>query len=199
MSHSYEGGIFNLNIMLKLFKYNKDTYEIEVSPEAMMLSVFKRLKTKYKSDDKFKQVLDFIYFYSDPRSDYAYITDDKTRAEEIKKALGLPDKWSYEEKEVQEAIDYYSSMKPISAQLLEDTFKTVNKLRAYMNDIDFKQLDDKGKPVYPPNMITSTIKMIPSLVKDLHEAERAVTAEIADAIRARGNSEGSIFDNGINI
>lgn len=199
MSHSYEGGIFNLNIMLKLFKYNKDTYEIEVSPEAMMLSVFKRLKTKYKSDDKFKQVLDFIYFYSDPRSDYAYITDDETRAEEIKKALGLPDKWSYEEKEVQEAIDYYSSMKPISAQLLEDTFKTVNKLRAYMNDIDFKQLDDKGKPVYPPNMITSTIKMIPSLVKDLHEAERAVTAEIADAIRARGNSEGSIFDNGINI
>lgn len=199
MSHSYEGGIFNLNIMLKLFKYNKDTYEIEVSPEAMMLSVFKRLKTKYKSDDKFKQVLDFIYFYSDPRSDYAYITDDETRAEEIKKALGLPDKWSYEEKEVQEAIDYYSSMKPISAQLLEDTFKTVNKLRAYMNDIDFKQLDDKGKPVYPPNMITSTIKMIPSLVKDLHEAERAVTAEIADAIRARGNTEGSIFDNGINI
>lgn len=199
MSHSYEGGIFNLNIMLKLFKYNKDTYEIDVSPEAMMLSVFKRLKTKYKSDDKFKQVLDFIYFYSDPRSDYAYITDDETRAEEIKKALGLPDKWSYEEKEVQEAIDYYSSMKPISAQLLEDTFKTVNKLRAYMNDIDFKQLDDKGKPVYPPNMITSTIKMIPSLVKDLHEAERAVTAEIADAIRARGNSEGSIFDNGINI
>lgn len=199
MSHSYEGGIFNLNTMLKLFKYNKDTYEIDVSPEAMMLSVFKRLKTKYKSDDKFKQVLDFIYFYSDPRSDYAYITDDETRAEEIKKALGLPDKWSYEEKEVQEAIDYYSSMKPISAQLLEDTFKTVNKLRAYMNDIDFKQLDDKGKPVYPPNMITSTIKMIPSLVKDLHEAERAVTAEIADAIRARGNSEGSIFDNGINI
>lgn len=199
MSHSYEGGIFNLDTMLKLFKYNKDTYEIDVSPEAMMLSVFKRLKTKYKSDDKFKQVLDFIYFYSDPRSDYAYITDDETRAEEIKKALGLPDKWSYEEKEVQEAIDYYSSMKPISAQLLEDTFKTVNKLRAYMNDIDFKQLDDKGKPVYPPNMITSTIKMIPSLVKDLHEAERAVTAEIADAIRARGNSEGSIFDNGINI
>lgn len=199
MSHSYEGGIFNLNIMLKLFKYNKDTYEIDVSPEAMMLSVFKRLKNKYKSDDKFKQVLDFIYFYSDPRSDYAYITDDETRAEEIKKALGLPDKWSYEEKEVQEAIDYYSSMKPISAQLLEDTFKTVNKLRAYMNDIDFKQLDDKGKPVYPPNMITSTIKMIPSLVKDLYEAERAVTAEIADAIRARGNSEGSIFDNGINI
>jgi hypothetical protein len=199
MSPSYEGGIFNLNTMLKLFKYNKDTYEIDVSPEAMMLSVFKRLKTKYKSDDKFKQVLDFIYFYSDPRSDYAYITDDETRAEEIKKALGLPDKWSYEEKEVQEAIDYYSSMKPISAQLLEDTFKTVNKLRAYMNDIDFKQLDDKGKPVYPPNMITSTIKMIPSLVKDLHEAERAVTAEIADAIRARGNAEGSIFDNGINI
>lgn len=199
MSHSYEGGIFNLNIMLKLFKYNKDTYEIDVSPEAMMLSVFKRLRTKYKNDDKFKQVLDFIYFYSDPRSDYAYITDDETRAEEIKKALGLPDKWSYEEKEVQEAIDYYSSMKPISAQLLEDTFKTVNKLRAYMNDIDFKQLDDKGKPVYPPNMITSTIKMIPSLVKDLHEAERAVTAEIADAIRARGNTEGSIFDNGINI
>jgi hypothetical protein len=185
--------------MLKLFKYNKDTYEIDVSPEAMMLSVFKRLRTKYKNDDKFKQVLDFIYFYSDPRSDYAYITGDETRAEEIKKALGLPDKWSYEEKEVQEAIAYYSSMKPISAQLLEDTFKTVNKLRAYMNDIDFKQLDDKGKPVYPPNMITSTIKMIPSLVKDLHEAERAVTAEIADAIRARGNAEGSIFDNGINI
>ena len=199
MSHSYEGGIFNLNTMLKLFRYNKDSYEVEVNPEVMMLSVFKRLKAKYKSDDKFKQVLDFIYFYADPRSDYAYITDDETRAEDIKKALGLPDKWSYEEKEVQEAIEYYCSMKPISAQLLEDTFKTVNKLRSYMNDIDFKQLDDKGKPVYPPNMITATIKMIPSLVKDLHEAERAVTAEIADAIRARGNAEGSIFDNGINI
>jgi hypothetical protein len=49
--------------------------------------------------------------------------------------------------------------------------------------------DDKGKPKYTINSITSALKQIPQLAKDLQETERTVIKEIEEVGRARGGNE----------
>jgi len=183
--------------MLKLFTY--ENYEVKIEPEVLILEPFKKILNNNKGDeDKTKTELAFIYFYADPRSDYQYIIDKSKRIESIKQGLGLKSTWQPNE-DIIEAIKFYESFKPVSAMLLEDTRVAVDKLRQALREIDFNQVDDKGKPVYPLNTLTSTIKLIPSLVKDLNEAEKALNSEIKSNAKARGGVEKTLFDDGINL
>lgn len=172
--------------MIKLFKYSG--YTVTVEPEAIMLAPFKALWDRDKSKDKrmAMQELSYIYFVADPRSDYQYIVDEEERSKEVRVGLGLPAKWK-EDAAVKRAMNYYSSFKPTSAGLLEDTRVAVNKLRQLLRDIDLEKEDDKGKPVYTLNTITATIKQIPGLVKDLDEAERTLSRDIIAEAKARGS------------
>ena len=172
--------------MIKLFKY--EGYNVEVEPEALTLAPFKAIwdRDEYPDKRQAKQELAFIYFMGDPRSDYQYIMDEEERAKAIKEGLGLPAKWKAD-KIIGRALEYYSSFKPVSAGLLEDTRIAVNKLRQLLRDIDLEATDDKGKPVYTLNTITATIKQIPGLVKDLDEAEKALSRDIINEGKARGS------------
>ena len=132
----------------------------------------------------------------DPRSDYQYITNPEERTRAIIEGEGLPKTWKVDAL-LQEAIDYYKTFKPTSALLLEDTRTAVDKLREQLRDIDLSAKDDKGKPIYTLNTITSTIKQIPSLVKDLDEAEKALNKDLMEQGRMRGSGEKTLFDDGI--
>ena len=184
--------------MIKLFKY--EGYKIVISEEAMLLKPFKQIwqRDKTQNKDKALQELGFIYFFCDPRSDYQYLTDEEQRKEAIKEGEGLPDKWE-PDKLVLAAMDFYNSFKPTSALLLEDTRFAVDKLRKLLRDIDLTQTDDKGKPIYTPNTITSTIKQIPSLVKDLDEAEKALARETINIGKMRGQGEKTITEDGFGL
>jgi hypothetical protein len=139
------------------------------------------------------QELGFIYFVCDPRSDYQYLVDLDTRMESVKQGEGLPNDWAPDQV-VKEAMEFYSSFKPTSALLLEDTRFAVNKLREHLKNLDLAAVDDKGKPIYTLNTITATIKQIPDLIKGLDEAEKAVTSDIREMSKARGNHEKSILE-----
>lgn len=179
--------------MIKLFK--RDGYEIKVEPEALLLKPFKKIWNRDRSKDKNRamQELGFIYFVCDPRSDYQYLVDLDTRMESVKQGEGLPNDWTPDQV-VKEAMEFYSSFKPTSALLLEDTRVAVDKLREHLKNMDFNEVDDKGKPKYTLNTITSTIKQIPELIKGLDEAEKAVTSDIREMSRARGNHEKAIME-----
>ena len=84
-----------------------------------------------------------------------------------------------------------------STLLLHDTRVAIDKLREFLRNVDLNERDDKGKPVYPVNTITSAIKQIPELAKSLSEAERAVQKELEESGRARGGNNKTIFDDGI--
>ena len=73
----------------------------------------------------------------------------------------------------------------------------VDKLRKYLREIDFNEKDDKGKPIYPANMLTSTVKQIPDLIRTLEEAERVLNSEAIESSKMKGNKEKSILDDGI--
>lgn len=179
--------------MLKLEGYN-----VTITPEALMLAPFKALWNRDKSKNKGRALaeLAFIFFVADPRSDYQYIVDVEEREIQVKQGLGLDEKWEKDDI-VKRAIKFYESFKPSSAGLLEDTRIAVNKLRELLRNIDLEATDDKGRPVYTLNTITATIKQIPSLVKDLDEAERTLSKDIMQESKARGSQTKSIMEDEI--
>lgn len=178
---------------MKLFKY--EGYKITISEEALLLKPFKEIwqRDKSKSKDKALQELGYIYFMSDPRSDYQYLVDEEERSKAIKEGEGIPNNWN-PDKAVLDAITFYKSFKPTSALLLEDTRFAVDKLRKLLREIDLTKTDDKGKPIYTLNTITATIKQIPSLVKDLDEAEKTLSKEIMESSKVRGSQEKSMYE-----
>lgn len=178
---------------MKLFKF--EGYKITIAPEALALVPFKKIWNRDKTIKKEKAIaeLSYIYFMADPRSDYQYIVDDESRKESIKEGEGLPKNWEPDTL-VLKALEFYKTFKPTSALLLEDTRVAVDKLRTLLKEIDLGALDDKGKPIYTLNTITATIKQIPSLVKDLNDAEAAIAKEIAQSNKVRGSQEKSMYE-----
>ena len=179
--------------MIKLFKY--EGYKLHISEEAFVLKPFKEIwnRDKTKNKDKALQELGYIYFMSDPRSDYQYIIDEEERTNAIKEGEGIDPKWKPDNKVI-EAMKFYKTFKPVSALLLEDTRIAVDKLRQLLRNIDLTEVYDKGKPIYTLNTITATIKQIPSLVKDLDEAEKAIAKEIMESDKVRGAQEKSMYE-----
>ena len=178
---------------MRLFKY--EDYDISIEPEALLLKPFKEIwkRDKSKSKDRAYQEFEYIYFFCDIRSDYQYIIDETLRQESIKEGMGLPSSWK-PDKLVIEAMEFYNKFKPASALLLEDTRYAVDKLRKLLRDIDLAKTDDNGKPIYTLNTITSTIKQVPQLVKDLDEAEKAIAKDIQQSDKVRGTTEKSMYE-----
>ena len=181
--------------MIKLFKY--EGYKLNISEEALLLKPFKEIwqRDKSKNKDKALQELGYIYFMSDPRSDYQYLVDEEERSKAIKEGEGIDSKWK-PDKLVLDAITFYKSFKPTSALLLEDTRAMINgyrlKLREIttdMSNLDIKEIKDLG----------AVIKQIPSLIKDLDEAEKALNSELKTSGRMRGSGEKTLFEDGINM
>lgn len=178
--------------MIKLFRY--EGYKIVISEEAFALKPFRQIWQRDKTINKEKAIMElgFIYFFCDPRSDYQFLVDDNERLEAIKEGEGLPAKWE-PDKILKEAMDFYMSFKPISALLLEDTRFMVNKYRKRLRSQEFDELE-----VRELKEVGALIKQIPSLVKDLDEAEKALNSEMRNSGKMRGQGEKTIFEDGLN-
>lgn len=182
---------------MKLFRY--EGYKVVISEEAFGLKVFRQIWNRDRSVNKDKAIMElsYVYFMVDPRSDYQYIVDEDERSKAIIEGEGLPENWK-PDKVVIEAMQFYSSIKSTSALLLEDTRVAIDKVRQFLKTVDLEALDEKGKPIYTINSITSTIKMIPQLIKDLDNAEKAIKADMQNTIgKVRGQKEKSLLEDGI--
>ena len=179
---------------------NLKNYQVEVTDEALLCKPIRDLLTKDTSPTKenFFTQCSIIYFMADPRSSYNYIVDEKERFDEIKKQEGLPKTYKIT-KELQTAIDAYKkSVQTTSSLLLEDARMAADKVRKFLREVDLTLLDDKGKPVYTINTVTSALKMIPQLAKDITETERLVTKELEEASRMRGGDKNkAMYEDGI--
>lgn len=183
---------------MKLFKY--EGYKVVISEEAFALKVFRQIWNRDRSVNKDKAIMElgYVYFMIDPRSDYQYLVDEEERSKAIIEGEGLPNNWK-PDKVVTEAMQFYSRFKPTAALLLEDTRVAVEKLRKLLRDINLQDTDDKGRPLYTLNTITATIKQVPSLAKDLDEAERALSSEMRNEGKMRGQGEKTIFEDSLDL
>ena len=179
---------------MKLIEF--DNYEIRVADEALLIKPIRKLfnQDKTSTKEKFFQQMSYMYFMINPASTYMYIVDAEERAKEIIYQEGLPKDFK-PSKELQEAMDIYSKhCETTSTKLLKRTRIAVDKLRKFLENVDLFATDDKGKPIYTLNTVTATIKQIPSLVKDLDEAEKAIAKEIMESDKVRGAQEKSMYE-----
>ena len=183
---------------MKLFKY--ESYEVIIEPDALLLKPFKVLwaRDRSKSKDRAIRELGFVYFFTDPRSDYQYIIDEKSRIEAIKEGEGLGATWTPDSK-VLDAVEFYKQFKPTSALLLETTRELVDKLMKQMKSLDLNERDERGKPVFPLNTVTSTIEKVPELVIKLDAAEKTIASEIKHSSNMRGQGEKTVMEDDLNI
>jgi hypothetical protein len=178
---------------MRLLSY--EGFKVVISPEALALKPFRALWTRDRSKSKDRAIteLGYIYFFSDPRSEYQYIIDDDERDAAVKEGLGLPARWK-PDKEVAAAMKLYGNFTTTAALLLQDTRYAVDKLRTLLRNIDLSATDKNGKPLYTLNVITATIKQVPSLVRDLDDAEKQLNEQLKEEGSAVGNAEMSILD-----
>lgn len=179
---------------------NIENYSIKVCDEALLVKPIRKLFTMDKSETKenFYTQCSIIFFMADPRSSYNYIVDEKERFDVIKKQEGLPSNYKIS-KDLNEAIEAYKVLSTtVSSKLLEDTYVAIDKVRKFLRDVDLTAVDKNNKPLYTISNITSAIKAIPQLTKDIQEAEKQVNADMQEVGRMRGGNERKhLFEDGI--
>lgn len=182
---------------MKLFTF--EGYKLNISEEALCIKAFRELFKRDRSKTKEKALLElgFIYFYLDPRSDYSFLTDDEERMEAIIEQEGFPTKWKPDDK-VQRAMEVYRSLTQTSSSLLlQDTRISIDKARAFLRNLDLEQKDDNGKPIYTINTYLNAIKDIPKLIKELSEAEKAVSKELEENGKLKANRLKKVGEDGL--
>lgn len=171
-----------------------EDYQIKVADEALLVRPFRRLfnMDRSKGKETFYKQMSILYFVYSPSSNYAYIVDEKDRLKEVLAQEGITD--FHNTAEFKEAVEVYRKLvKTSSSELLEDTRLIIEKMRQALKSIDFDSLEEKDA-VNAVKTVASVVGMIPKLVKDLAEAEKAVDKELEEQGNARGSQELTIFD-----
>lgn len=187
---------------MRLIEFDTTNVEIIYDPLLLTLKPFKALIDRDKSKDKsiaLKEIA-FISFYTDTRSIYMYILDDKARASELIKDLELPKGWKID-KAIQDAIDFYTerSKTAISA-LYEAAYHSVMEVASYLKNTGelLEERDEKGKVVTDISKITAALDRVPKLMQNLNAAEQELVKEKENTEgRSKGARDFNMFEDGI--
>ena len=175
-----------------------DNYQLVIEDELLLLKPFRTLykQDKTKGKTSFLDFLTLVYYVYDPRSDYSYIIDEQQRLNEVCETNGFEKvKFTQQQKD---CIELYKKLTTTTSQeLLKSTKIAIDKVRQFLETIDMRATDDKGKLLYPINSVTSAIKQIPQLAKDVMEAERAVAKELQEQSKVRGGSELHVMEDSL--
>lgn len=171
-----------------------ENYELKVADEALLVKPFRKLWNQDRSLKKeqfYKQMSLLFYGYS-PSSNYSYILDEKERLKEVMLQEGMQN--FKPSADFKEAVEIYKKLvKTSSSELLADTRLIIDKMRQTLKNIDFSKIDDKDA-VNAVRTVATVVGMIPKLVKDLSEAEKAVAKDMEETTTARGSQELTIGD-----
>jgi Pyruvate/2-oxoacid:ferredoxin oxidoreductase gamma subunit len=85
-----------------------------------------------------------------------------------------------------------------SVELLQSARKACDKVRAFLENIDLTEEDDKGKPKYQVSTVTSALKNVTDLVPQLQELEKKIEQEVKEQGRAKGANK-SMFEDGFDF
>lgn len=187
---------------MKLIQFNKDKYDITYNPELLTIDVFKKIikRDKSKVKDKATKEISFIYFFTDLRSDYAYIVDDETRKENIKRDLKLPDDWDIDEV-VQDAINLYKERsKTVAGTLYESACIAAIDISKHLKRTEelLEEMDKNNKPKYDISKITMSLQRVPGIMRNLRDAYTELVKEQEEAAgRKTGQREFNMFEDGI--
>lgn len=171
-----------------------ENYELKIADEALLVRPIRKLwnQDRSKGKEQFYKQMSVLFFTYSPSSNYSYIIDEKERMQEVLLQEGISN--FKPSADFKAAVDVYKKLvKTSSSELLEDTRLIIEKMRQSLKGIKFDDLDEKDK-VNAVKTVATVVGMIPKLVRDLTEAEKAVAKEMEEQNNARGSQELTIFD-----
>lgn len=176
-----------------------ENFELQVSPEALLIRPIRRLYNADRSErkEKFFQQLSYLWFMTDPRSTYSYILDYDERHKTIVEQEGLPEDFRPSEMLVEAMKIYKQHTITVSQKLLSDALVAANTVGTFLRTVDLKEEDDKGRPKYQVSQITAALKNLEGIINTIQTLQKKVEQEIVDNGKARGTQELTIGDVGL--
>jgi len=183
--------------MIKLFEVN-DQGIPEISTEARTIQVFKKLITRDKGSEgdhdgrkkhQATKELAFIYFYAKFDSPYEQFTVESDKVLQIKKAVGLEDKWKIDS-DIKEAIAYFQMIQNTrSMKHLASVENAIDSLSDYLRDTDVNERikigPKSGELVHDLNKYKSLAKEMPDLIEAYHKTKDLVRKELQEEQQLR--------------
>ncbi len=176
-----------------------ENYKITLTDEALFIKPIRDLFNSDTSSSKeyFMQQMSYLYFMTDPLSPYNDIADEEEKKKQIIEQEELPKDFQPSEELIKAIKIYEIVTTTTSKKLLEGMRKAINKITNFLETVDLKEVDDKGRAVYSISSITAATDKVPSLAKKLIETEKIVASEIEESGRARGGNETKkVFEDG---
>lgn len=185
---------------MKLFELNRLTYEIEISPEALLLEPFKKIvdRDKSKTKDTAKKELALIYHYCDIRSDYSGM-DNKTKLSQIIDNLKFNKNYT-PDKLVTEAMEFYMSFKTPVEILYEGAVIAAQAVDEYLRKTKelLEERDINGKIVTDIAKVTASIEKLPKIMSNMKAAEKELVKEKKETEgRMKGSKTMNVFEDGL--
>ncbi len=170
--------------------------KIVLDPEKITIPEFLVIWKEDKSKDKIKaeRLLTYIYFLCDYNSPYAIYPENE------RKNILIEDYMKEYKKEIKKssmlnAIEKYKAFQQTtSMKLLEAAKVACNKLSDYFHGVDFKELDEDGKPVYNAKDVALNLKSIGGIIESLNKTTDQVKKEITSSSKIRGGGEAGDYE-----
>ena len=166
------------------------------SPEALLVPEFKVIWDRDKSKDKHDAIRDLSYIVfmvdesiNNPYRGYNSIERPRVLARDFYGSEQLE-----EDPKVEAAINKYREIsETTSVRLLKAAKFAAQKLEDWFYSVDFKKLDDRGKPLFSSRDLSANLGRMGDILKSLNSLEEFLRKEQADS-KVRGGGEVGIYE-----
>ena len=177
-----------------------ENFELKVADEALLVKPIRRLWNADRSGKKevFYQQMSYLFFMTDPRSNYSYLVEEEDRHKAIVEQEGLPLYFKPSDLLVSAMEVYQKLVITSSTKLLESTRVAVDALSEELKSTKerLSERTDKGAAVFKANDIMGSLEKVLKFIPQLQDLERKVASEIQDNTKARGGQK-ALFEDGI--
>jgi len=170
-----------------------------IAPEAYMLKPFKVIWDRDKS--KYKAVatkeLGYVYYFSDLKSDYSTISNEKDKSNEIIKDLDMPNKWAPDDK-VNEAIMFY---KERSKTIISLTYEAAKEAADAINEVcrgAKTYINESQDKIVAASKVATMMQQMPKNMDSLSIAySKLVMEQMVTDGRNKGSKSFNMFEDGL--
>lgn len=175
-----------------------ENYKVKITPEILLIEVFKRLWEEDTTETKDIALKNFAYIeflLSPKKTNPFYGYEAKIRPSKILEGIGLT------EEELSPNItpairfykDYLMNASPTLAYY-ESSLSAANKVKDFLSTVDLNRVTKTGQPIYKPKDITSAISDTDKVINTLNNLKAKVEQEVVTTGRVRADRDINPFE-----
>lgn len=180
-----------------------EEFSIKLDPQIFTLKPFKAIHDKYKDKDLALAEVSYIVFLLHPKSDFSDERDLKVKKKTILESMHNGDKIKLDAK-TNKAIEMFKErMNTPKTLLLDSALDTLDKMRMYLNTIDFsgREIEDRNGEIkiiqdYDPKKVIEVIEKLPKVMTAIKELEDQIRKEQETENSTRGSGQKGAYEDG---